>query len=419
MLAAGVAPAAVRWIRDPSEAQPARRGPSACAYDVLQGMARHAALPPLPGPPEDASLVRAAPAKGGARVLCELEAPGAGGDNGDGGGDGGSSSAATHLEADLIVAACAARALPPAAAAALEAAGCVVDGRAVVGARFEAGGGGGVLAAGPIARFSRRCGAPPPMERCCSLEVGARLADALVEGAAAMAAAGGASDARALPPLLPPPALSRPKILSCRLPGGWAFSCASQPGYLPSLAAPAGSASLLSACGAVGGGDGGKDGSSAVGSGILHLALDASRTIVQVAALAPSTAGSLAALADRLPALVGLPFALLERGGVVLDGGGGGVEVAAGAPSPTMLAVDVAAKLSEPWAEPLLRGGSSGGVDGSLGAAAGEVAVVENGDESGGGGTAEAGAGAEVVLPTGCAVQAGGAADEAGLSAVA
>lgn len=58
------------------------------------------------------------------------------------------------LEVCAVVACGAASALAPGAAAALEAAGLVVDGRLVVGARFETED-PAILAAGPMAKFSR------------------------------------------------------------------------------------------------------------------------------------------------------------------------------------------------------------------------------------------------------------------------
>ncbi|GBF89012.1 hypothetical protein Rsub_01511 [Raphidocelis subcapitata] len=313
LLDSGADAAAITWVSDHSLGDVggvARRpGPAALA----RALARRAGLE-LPAP-QAGRLRDVRVAEGGeGRCSVVVEAP-----------DG----AQLGLEVDAIAAA---GPLAPDArvALALAAAGLVINSRAVVGAGFATAE-PSVLAAGPVAKLSRRYGAPETLlENHNSAEVGARLADAIAAAATgphAAPAAAAAANTR-------PPALPAARGASCRLPGGWAFSLAARGEALaaPSLAAPPGGASLLSA--AAGG-----------AGGLLSIVTDAAGCIRQACAVARD-GSALAGLLPSLPVLVGLPLSYL------------GLQPPAGAGrAPAEVPADVAAALSEPWAEALLHDG--------------------------------------------------------------
>ena len=248
------------------------------------------------------------------------------------------------------------------------------------------------------------------LEDYCSLEVGARLADAVAAaahapppsgaplapsgsgrelacdgGAPAGPEAAGAQQGGRLP------RLAAAKELAARLPGGWAFTIAARgaAAAAPTLVAPPGGASLLSK--AAGGGEGGE---AAAPAGVVSLVVGASGEILQAAALANAAApgdGALAALAPRLGALVGLSYSWVAAGlglppaAELLGARGPGR-------APAEAGVDVAARLAEPWAELLLHDALPG-VRARLAAAA----LGGGGGRGGGGGAAAAAASAAVV----------------------
>jgi hypothetical protein len=189
------------------------------------------------------------------------------------------------------------------------------------------------------------------LENYNSAEVGACLADAV-----AAAATGWRVNRACEAPVAKawPRALRAALGASCRLPGGWSFSLAARGEAMaaPSLVAPPGGASLLSAA------DGGA-------GGLLSIVTEPGGCIRQACAVARD-GSSLADLLTSLPGLVGLPLSYL------------GLQPPAGAArGPLEVATDVAAALSEPWAEALLHDGF-----GALRAAM--LSAAEAGQERGG-----------------------------------
>jgi len=328
LLDCGVGADAITWVEDPSLA-----GGPAGSSQLLRAIANRAGLE-LPTP-QHGALKDMRPNQDGSRALCVVEAP-----------DG----SQLQLEVDLVVAAGAA-APDVGVTAALEAAGLVADGRVVVGPAFETKD-PCVLAAGPMAKFSRRCRVPQVcLEHHNSREVGARLADAVASAATCRPGGDNSEISATVRPL---PSLTAARAVSCRLPGGWSFFLAACGAAMaaPTLVAPQGGTSLLS-CSAVEGVNDEAAGEQqpaaeaepAAGSPVkeaLSLIIGSRGEVCQVAALARD-GSRLSALAPALSGLIGLPFTYLAEGL--------GLQQLAGlGRAPFEVAFDLAARLQQGWA---------------------------------------------------------------------